>query len=289
MITAFNSTYNSFLPLVIIIMLVIIIVNISKIINSKKCKHSKSYIIAHIIITVISFIIFGISAIRVVSDIIQAEHIKESIEAEEGCQSQLSSDQLHVMDKPVIYLYSNSGNTISANVVLGKPNLLTCSYPKYTTGWNVKVSKTGDLVDLDTGKNLYSLYYESRAGYNFIRTHEGFCVSANELPEFFEDKLERLGLNSKEKEEFIIYWLPVLQQSKYTYIRFAKKYEIDKSMPLTITPTPDNEIRVLMTYEPLDSPVDVEEEELETPSRTGFTVVEWGGTEINSSSDQNIK
>jgi hypothetical protein len=36
-----------------------------------------------------------------------------------------------------------------------------------------------------------------------------------------------------------------------------------------------------MTYKALDEPIDIEEQQLETPVREGFTVVEWGGTEIN--------
>ena len=51
-------------------------------------------------------------------------------------------------------------------------------------------------------------------------------------------------------------------------------------MPLEITPNPDSVIRVWMSYKGLEGPVDVEEQIIETPERTGFTVVEWGGTEI---------
>ena len=51
-------------------------------------------------------------------------------------------------------------------------------------------------------------------------------------------------------------------------------------MPLEINPNPDIIIRVLMTFKGLQSPIDVEEQKLDTPERTGFTVVEWGGTEI---------
>ena len=50
-------------------------------------------------------------------------------------------------------------------------------------------------------------------------------------------------------------------------------------MPLQITPTPDTVIRVLMITRPLEQPMSLTEQTLpKTPSRTGFTVVEWGGT-----------
>ena len=52
-------------------------------------------------------------------------------------------------------------------------------------------------------------------------------------------------------------------------------------MPLDITPTPDTLIRVLMEYKPLDDKIDLPEQILPPPpARTGFTVVEWGGTEL---------
>lgn len=35
-----------------------------------------------------------------------------------------------------------------------------------------------------------------------------------------------------------------------------------------------------MTYKKLDKPMQVEEQKIETPQRTGFVAVEWGGTEI---------
>ena len=51
-------------------------------------------------------------------------------------------------------------------------------------------------------------------------------------------------------------------------------------MPLELSVEPDTLIRVLMQYKPLDKYMEVKEQELVTPDRNGFTVVEWGGTEI---------
>ena len=52
-------------------------------------------------------------------------------------------------------------------------------------------------------------------------------------------------------------------------------------MPLDISPSPDTEIRILMTYKGLDEPIDIREQKLEQVERKGFVAVEWGGTEIN--------
>ena len=180
--------------------------------------------------------------------------------------------------KPIIYLYPTEETQV--NVQLGNKEQITCSYPKYTTGWNVIAQPNGDLKDIDTNKNLYSLYYESDNVVEFKVEKDGFIVKGEDSAEFLEEKLKILGLTDREAEEFIIYWLPKLEANKYNYIRFATREEIDTNMPLTITPEPDTTIRVLMEYKGLENPIEVEEQNLEKTERKGFVAVEWGGTEI---------
>lgn len=95
-----------------------------------------------------------------------------------------------------------------------------------------------------------------------------------------EEKLAILGLTEREAEEFIVYWLPKLEENKYNYIRFATIDEINKNMPIQIQPNPDTIIRVLMVFKKINKPFLVEKQHLATPKRTGFVVVEWGGTEL---------
>ena len=180
-------------------------------------------------------------------------------------------------DKPIIYLYPTE--TTNVTVQLGKPENITCSYPKYIDGWNVEAKPNGDLTDLDTGKYLYSLYYEGLNDVNF-NLDTGFIVKGSDSASFLEEKLAILGLNEREAQEFIIYWLPKLEANNYNYIYFATIDEINQNMPLNITPTPDSLIRVLMVFKGLDNPIDVTPQQLTSPERTGFVAVEWGGTEI---------
>ena len=90
-----------------------------------------------------------------------------------------------------------------------------------------------------------------------------------------------LGLNEREANEFIIYWLPQLEANEYNFIRFQSIEEINEYMPLEISPTPDTIIRVLMEFKGLDERVEVKEQKLETPKREGFVVVEWGGSKLD--------
>lgn len=179
--------------------------------------------------------------------------------------------------KPIIYIYPEVETEVS--VKLGNPEKITCSYPKYKGEWKVKASPNGDLVDLKTGRNLYSLYWEG-INDNSTKMKEGFVVKGEDTAEFLEEKLEILGLNEREAEEFIIYWLPKMEKNNYNYIRFETTEEINANMPLKIMPTPDTLIRVMMEFKGLKKPINLENQKLEKVERNGYTVVEWGGTEL---------
>ena len=180
-------------------------------------------------------------------------------------------------DKPIIYLYPENETEISVKVTY--ENKLTHTYPKYTSnGWRVLAKPNGDLTDLYTGRYLYSLYYESKNIYK-LDTETGFVVKGEDTIPFLEDKLALLGLNEREAQEFIIYWLPKMENNKYNFVYFLTNEELDKEMPLEVIPEPDTSIRILMQLKALDKPIDVKEQVITTPERKGFTLVEWGGTE----------
>ena len=179
--------------------------------------------------------------------------------------------------KPMIYLYPDKVENIK--VKLGREELITSSYPKYEKEWDVKAYPSGKLIDNKTGRELYGLYWKGN-GHKAKREKDGFVIKGEETIEFLEEKLEVLGLNEREADEFIIYWLPRLENNKYNYIRFETMEEIDSYMPLEISPKPNSVIRILMNFKALDKKIKVKEQELVTPSRTGFTVVEWGGSII---------
>ena len=147
-------------------------------------------------------------------------------------------------------------------------------------GWNVVAQPNGDLTDLKTGRKLYALYWEGLNTVSSGRITEGFCVAGKDTAAFLEEKLAILGLNEREAEEFIVYWLPQLEQNKYNLIRFQTAEEIEDNMPLTISPTPDTTIRIMMEWKGVNHYEELPEQTLITPDRMGFVVIEWGGTEL---------
>ncbi len=182
----------------------------------------------------------------------------------------------NVSYKPIIYLYPQK--TTNITVKLGFPNLLTTTYPKYNNEWNITATPEGKLIDKN-GRSFYGLYWE---GINHINNNynDGFIVKKEQLIPFLEEKLTILGLNEREANEFIIYWLPQLEKSAYNLIRFETTNVINKEMPLNINPKPDTLIRILMEYKPVKQQINIKPQELTQTKRNGFTVIEWGGTLI---------
>ncbi len=190
----------------------------------------------------------------------------------------LTAIQMQPSYKPIIYLYPEKEMDIE--VKLGNIDDVTTIYPKYNNGWKVKASPDGTLINKDNGRKLYSLYWEGK-NYPVKVEREGFVIKGEDTAKFLEEKLEILGLNEIESEEFIIYWLPKMEHNKYNYIRFATREKIDKYMPLEINPKPDTVIRILMEFMPLEEKINVKEQHLEKVERRGFTAIEWGGSLIN--------
>ena len=178
-------------------------------------------------------------------------------------------------EKPVIYLYPEAETDVT--VRLDYAGDLTCTYPAYDCAWRVAAAPDGTLTD-ERGQTYRYLYWEGtdNVQYDFS---EGFCVPGSETAAFLEDALAQLGLTRAEANEFIIYWLPQMEQNAYNLISFQSDAYTDAAK-LTITPQPDTLLRVFMAWKPLTSAVEIVPQTLTAPERTGFTAVEWGGAKV---------
>lgn len=177
--------------------------------------------------------------------------------------------------KPVIYLYPETVTEVS--VKLDLDGELTCTYPTYNEGWKVWANPSGLLKD-ENGLEYNYLYWEGflDAEYDFSK---GFCVKGEDTAKFLEGALEQLGLNRKEANEFIVYWLPLMQENPYNVISFQTDVYC-QAAELEVNPAPDTLIRVFMTYKESEEYVEIEAQELSAPEREGFVVVEWGGAKV---------
>ena len=179
-------------------------------------------------------------------------------------------------EKPVIYLYPEEEADVSVKVNFPFGGEFTCTYPEYGDGWNVTAMPDGTLYDKN-GDEYYCLYWEGKGAADFDMS-KGFCVAGTDTAKFLREKLMYIGLNAREANEFIIYWLPKMQDNPYNIITLHTD-DYARSVPLTVSPAPDTQIRVFMTYYSSNTPVDIPEQELPHYERNGFTLVEWGGSE----------
>ena len=181
-----------------------------------------------------------------------------------------------VLKKPVIYVYPEKPMevSVSINITKGKFSVV---YPKFNEGnnsWKIKANPNGD-IEINNRKYPY-LFYECDSYFN-QETNEGFIVDENNAETFLEEKLKFLGLNDKEKTDFITFWLPVLLKNKLSLCSFQSK-EFFEHIPMNVSPKPDTLIRIFLTIKKIDAPIEVKEQKLERHERKGFTVVEWGGS-----------
>ena len=187
----------------------------------------------------------------------------------------------YVAYKPVVYLYPETETDVYVNLELD--GALTCTYPKYKNGWRVKASPNGVLTD-ENGTEYNYLYWEGETNARFDFS-KGFCVKGGDTAAFLETALEELGLNRREANEFIVFWLPLMEQNPYNVISFQADC-CTQAAKLEVEPAPDTVIRVFMAWQKSDAFIEIAEQVLTAPERRGFTVVEWGGTEI-STGDEN--
>lgn len=175
-------------------------------------------------------------------------------------------------DKPILYLYPEEETEVS--VRFAHPELLTTTYPKYNNEWKVVAQPNGDLRDIN-GNYYYGLYWEEQEAYKEF--NDGFYVEKDDAIEFLEEKLEALGLNDRERNEFIMYWLPILEKNEKSFVHFEFTEELQAENALVISPAPDSLLRINMTVQKVNANPNLPEQELPSFERKGFAAVEWGG------------
>jgi hypothetical protein len=110
---------------------------------------------------------------------------------------------------------------------------------------------------------------------------DGWVVSKADLSDFLQAKLTQAGLNEKERSDMLAYWVPAMLAKDVPYykVSFIQTAEMNKFIPMDISPRPDSLYRIFLDWEPLSAQPSepLHPQQLQSFIRTGFTVVEWGG------------
>ena len=204
--------------------------------------------------------------------------------------------------KPVIYLYPQKPTVVTVKFLA--PMHFNADLPSYSGQWHVLASPGGQLKDLQPQKtdcaglstNLPGLEYAADACQTGIypylywsgqttsvypKADGGWVVKNQDVAGFLAAKLTEIGLNKKEQDDMLSYWVPALLEKNAPYYRlsFFQTGTMNKFIPMQIMPTPDTVFRIFLDWSPLSAPPEspLPPQKLTPINRSGFTVVEWGG------------
>lgn len=190
-----------------------------------------------------------------------------------------------ILEKPVIYLYPKEKTDIELKINF-EGKLLT-TFPKLDKSWKVTAYENGQIFDKKTNRFYNSLFWDGEMSFpaSHYQYKTGFVVEKEKLATFLIEKLEFMGLNTAETNDFIQYWLPILEQNDYTFIHFLVNDDYNVFSTNDVNPKPDTSIRIFMEFFGVDEKLSILPQKLPSTVRTGFTLVEWGGSDVSNAID----
>jgi hypothetical protein len=175
--------------------------------------------------------------------------------------------------KPVIYLYPENPTKISIKVGAD----IKLSEPLYQNGWNVFAYPDGTIINSD-GTKWDSLFWEGKGYGQYPQIKYGKVVPRENIKSEIEKDLKTFGLNQKEINDFMEFWLPLMPSDPYIRLTWLGTRQMQILAPLDIKPYPDTLIRVFLDFQGQSSPdTNLKPQQLQHYQRKGSTVVEWGG------------
>lgn len=192
-----------------------------------------------------------------------------------------------ILKKPVIYLYPKEKTDIELSINFEGKILTT--FPKLEKSWKVTAYKNGQIFDKKTNRFYNSLFWDGEISFpaSHYQYKTGFVVEKENLTSFLIEKLEFMGLNTTETNDFIQYWLPILEQNKSTFIHFLVNEKYDIFSTNNVDPKPETSIRIMMEFFGVDEQISIAPQQLPSTKRNGFTLVEWGGSDVSNVIDVN--
>ena len=181
-----------------------------------------------------------------------------------------------VVKKPVLYLYPEKDMMVK--VTFDNKDKLLSTYPKYKDEWNVFAKKDGKLID-ENGREYYALYWDENITHK-EKFETGFYVKSSDSIRFLEEKLFEMGFTDREANEFIMYWLPIMEQGGDNLVHFHFTEERQEQNKINIEPKVDSLFRVSIEIKKVNKKVSIKEQKLERFERYGFSALEWGGSII---------
>lgn len=173
--------------------------------------------------------------------------------------------------KPVVYLYPTKTTDVSVQVGAD----ITKSEPIYNNGWQAIAEPSGKLTV--NGKTYPYLFWEGKGDGPYPTIDFGSVVKKADLKSTLLKQLSELGLNNQERADFMAFWWPKMPSTPYVRLSWLGTQNMNRLAPLAISPKPDTLIRIFLDFQGLSQPIQLLPQHLSSPTRQGFTAVEWGG------------
>ncbi|CAH6418491.1 Hypothetical protein POVN_LOCUS208, partial [uncultured virus] len=191
-------------------------------------------------------------------------------------------------DKPVLYLYSDTPLAVHVEVALQGKAHFGSVYPRFDTAtpqqgqWNVRL-RDGHMK---CQRQIPYLYWDTKANnastmQSLVRGPASRVLAKVDVEARTRDAIQRAGLQGKEMDDFLLYWLPRLTAFAAVRVCFLTHKEVHTHLErVTITPTPVASLLVFMLFEPTNDALSWDGAlPVPTPEKRagGLVAVEWGG------------
>lgn len=190
-----------------------------------------------------------------------------------------STEQMYVVDKPVIYGYSDS--SFPFRLIVQPKEAFLFTYPAHGEGWEGEVKKNQIVMN---GLSYPYLFWEAKqAASEFSIPQLSEVVQQEDLLNCIESRLTQAGLNQQEKTDFITYWLPRLLAYPKVQIEWYQNEQCDQfgSWELTSDGCTVNRLFIVIHTTIPEGIMPVKHAQFLQPmKRNGNYFVEWGGTLI---------
>ena len=143
---------------------------------------------------------------------------------------------------------------------------------------NIQITSINSNIPLDTSltvKNLNDNSIKDKIGTDNYKIYDISLYSDASNSKI--EKLDNIGLNEREANEFIMYWLPILEKNNKSLVYFELTQERDKYNKLYVNPKPDAQLRIAIHVKKVNKKINIKPQTFTKFKRSGFTIVEWGG------------
>ena len=193
--------------------------------------------------------------------------------------------------KPLVYVYDKLSRPNSLTVWFPQGWVFTKILPGFSrdTTWDFSADRYSSVQVQNEASSHEYLYYSAKVP-NYAYNQNGWQIYGRDIEAFFDEKLDIIGFNPKEKQDFIEYWISEFDRDTLYFVSFKFDTALDPYVTLDFRAKPTSQMRVLLEAYPLETSPKKEymwpnvgtrfdDRILKRFVRSGeYDVFEWGGT-----------